>query len=413
MSDPSPRIYWLTEEFFPPQIGGVELMAANLSRGLTQRGLATQVITRQTQPRSASEEHIDGVRVRRVPPAGQIKGSGWRAAPRMLRYLTGLALLLIREARQYDIVIVSGMKIIPLAAVPVCRLLQRRCVIRVESTYELVEPLSAESLRVMRRLGALLHAALAKLQRLLLAHADAVIVISAEVEQLLRAGGLSPARFARIPNAVDTDKFRPATASERNDLRRRLGLPVDRTILLYAGRLSRAKGVPLLVDAAPELIARHPGLCIIIVGSGKGSFDDCEAELVEAIRANSLGQDVHMWGPADRVHDYMRAADIAIFPSHYEGFGVGLIEALATGVPVVATPVGIARELVREAETGFVFSPGNRRGLVAAIEAALNARPGWSDLGRRERLAVEPYALERIVTEYEALCRRLCGAAPR
>lgn len=409
MSDPSPRIYWLTEEFFPPQIGGVELMAANLSRGLAQRGLATQVITRQTQPPSASEERIDNIRVRRVPPAGQIKGSGWRAAPRMLRYLAGLALLLIREVRQYDIVIVSGMKIIPLVAVPVCRLLRRRCVIRVESTYELVEPLSAESLRVMRRLGTLLHAALASVQRFLLAQADAVIVISDEVEQLLRAGGLSPACFARIPNAVDTEKFRPATASERDDLRRRLGLPLDRTVLLYAGRLSRAKGVPLLVEAAPELIARHPDLCIIIVGTGKGSFDDCETELADAIRSHSLGEDVHMLGPTDRVHDYMRAADIALFPSHYEGFGVGLIEALAAGVPVVATPVGIAKELVQDAKTGFVFSPGNRRGLVAAIEAALATRSGWTDLGRRERQAVEPYALEHIVSQYESLCRSLCA----
>ena len=57
----------------------------------------------------------------------------------------------------------------------------------------------------------------------------------------------------------------------------------------------------------------------------------------------------------DRVPEYLQAADLCIFPSDYEGFGVGLIEALATGTPVVSTPVGVARELVRHGETGFVF----------------------------------------------------------
>lgn len=402
----APQIYWLTEEFFPPQIGGVEIMVSLLSQGLAKRGLGTCVITRQTVPPSLAAEIIGAVQVRRIPPSGQIKGAGWRAIIRMLGYLSRLTRLLVRERRQYDLVIVSGMKIIPLVAVPVCRLLGKRCLVRVESTFELQEPLSAKSRGEMRLLGGWLQHSLARLQRAALRGADRVIAISPEVEQLLRAT-VPSARIVTIPNAVDARRFSPATPDRKHELRQRLGLPRDRTLLLYIGRLSRAKGVAMLVQAAPQLMVHDPRLCLVIVGSGRGSFDDCEAELSDYVRAQRLESSVLMHAATDRVPDYLQAADLCIFPSDYEGFGVGLIEALATGTPVVSTPVGVARELVRHGETGFAFPIRDAAAMVAAIETALGARSAWPEIGRRAREAIEPYELDSVVMRYEQLCRQV------
>jgi glycosyltransferase involved in cell wall biosynthesis len=404
---PAPQIYWLTEEFFPPQIGGVELMVSYLSQGLAARGLAVRVITRQTEPPSSPAEALGAVDVRRIAPSGQIKGAGWRAVARMLGYLTRLARLLLRERHHYDLVIVSGMKIIPLAAVPVCRLLGKRCLIRVESTFELHEPLSAQSRGDMRLLGGWLQRSLARLQRAALARADRVIAISPEVEQLLQTTAVTPARIVTIPNAVDASRFSPATPAQRRALRTKLGLPEDRTLLLYIGRLSRAKGVDMLVRAAPRLLAHDPKLCLVIVGTGRGSFDDCESELIAFVREQRLGDDVLLKGATDRVPDYLQAADLCIFPSEYEGFGVGLIEALATGTPVISTPVGIARELVMNGETGFTFPPRDENAMITAVETALAARSRWEEIGRRAREAIQPYELESVVTRYERLCREL------
>src|SRR5579862_4256528 len=94
-----PRIYWLTEGYFPPQLGGLELMVSRLSEGLAARGLEVNVITRQPEPPSLPEQYIAGVHVRRIQPAGQLKGIGWRAVPLLVGYLARLAFMLIREAR--------------------------------------------------------------------------------------------------------------------------------------------------------------------------------------------------------------------------------------------------------------------------------------------------------------------------
>ena len=406
MSSRAPQVYWLTEEFFPPQIGGVEIMASLLSQGLAERGIGMSVITRQTEPPSPEAETIGRVHVRRIPPPGQIKGAGWRAIIRILRYLSRLTRLLVRERRQYDVVIVSGMKIIPLAAVPVCRLFHRRCVVRVESTFELQEPLSAQSRVGMRLLGGWLQRSLARMQRAALRSADRVVAISPEIEQLLHKA-VPTAHIITVPNAVDARRFSPATPEGKREMRQQLGLPQERTLLLYIGRLSRAKGVAMLVQAAPRLRAHNPQLCLVVVGSGRGSFDDCEAELLNYIRNQKLERDVLMYAATDRVPDYLQAADLCMFPSDYEGFGVGLIEALATGTPVVATPVGVARELVKHGETGFAFPPQDAAAMVAAIESALAARGAWSEIGQRARRAIQPYELDTVVQRYELLCREL------
>ena len=221
----APRVYWLTEEFYPPQIGGVELMVSYLAHGLAAHGIATQVITRQTAPPSLDEETIGSVRIRRIRPGGQMKGLGWRALPAVLGYLCRLGTILLFEARAYDVVIISGLKIIPLAAIPLCGLLRKRCIIRIESTFELAEPLSAESARSMGRLGRVLHRVLQGTQRYVLSHANPVVAISQEVEHMLLAAGVAPGRIARIPNGIDLSRFQPVSTARKLELRREL---VDR-----------------------------------------------------------------------------------------------------------------------------------------------------------------------------------------
>jgi len=407
----APRICWLTEEFYPPQIGGAELMVARLTQGLAHRGFAVNVITRQPERPCAPRERIGRVVVRRIRPAGQIKGSGWPALPFVFAYLARLAWLLVREARGYDILIVSGMKVIPLVAVPVSRLLGKRCVVRLESTSEISEPLTAESVESMaNRLGRLARAFSSRVQWSMLRRADRAIAPSAALQAALRTSGFPTAQVSTIPNAVDLAQFHPVTPRERLHLRGELGLPRDATLLIFIARLSRAKGIDLLVDAWPRIAARHPELCLVIVGAGAGSYDDCERDIAESIRRAALGPDrVRMTGVTDRVADYLQAADLYILPSDYEGFGVGIIEALATGLPTLLTPVGVAPQLVRDGENGFLFPVRDREAMIRAIDTAMTVRARWPEIGARARAAVEGMGLETVVQEYVQLCADLVG----
>ncbi len=405
-----PRIYWLTTEFFPPETGGTGMIAARLSQGLAERGFSVQVITRQTVPHCAAQESVGKVQVRRINPAGGMKGAGWRAFPTMLGFIARLALVLFSETKNYDIVVISGMKTIPIAAVPVCRLLRKKCVIRIESPFEMVEPISAESLDMMHGIGGRFMTGVVKrMQRAVLRHADCVIAISRDIADRLMHFEHPPRRLARIPNAVDMMKFEPAPADERARLRERLGFPAGRTIVLYVGRLSRAKGVMMLIEAWSELIGKFPDAYLVMVGSGKGSWDDCEADIAAYVRDHELTSRVALAGHSGRVHEYLRAADLFVNPSDYEGFSLTLVEALGCAVPVVTTSVGVAPEVIRDGLNGFLCPPKNKEAFTAALALALGQQSRWASIGRLGRESVQAFDIPEIIGQYAALLRELNG----
>ena len=404
------RVYWLTPEFFPPEMAGMGIITSRLAGALAERGAEVQVITRQTLPRCAPRERIGRVEVRRLTPAGRMKGVGWRALPAMLIYIAKLMVLLIANARRYDVVIISGMKTIPLAAVPVCRLLGKPCVLRVESPFEIAEPISAESLAKMQPLlGRALSRALRAVQLATLRGADRVIAISSEIARRLEQLKYPQARMVCIPNAIDLRRFHPVSGVERERLRARLGYPPGRIVLLYAGRRARSKGVMLLMQVLPELIARHPNLFAVLVGSGRGAWDDCEEEVVAFRRRHHLQEHTKLFGHSDQLQQHFQAADLFVTPSDYEGFGLTTVESLACATPTVTTSVGIAPELVHHGVNGFLCPPKDAQALGNTIELALNERQRWPEIGRRAREAAAPFDVPRVIEQYVALCHELRG----
>jgi len=401
----TPRILWLTEEFFPPQVGGVELMVARLSAELAKSGLEVGVIARQSDPPSAVEERIGAVRVRRLAPGGVLKGTGWRAVLPLLAFLTRLCVALIREARRYDVLIVSGMKTIPLVAVPLSRLLGKRCIVRLESTSELDEPGFAERPHGERALLEwVANRVSARLQRAALIRADSVVALSGALEKRLLETGVPVSSISQIANAVDLHAFRPPTVAERAALRGQLGLPENATLMVYVGRLSRAKGIDLLVRMWPQISARHPELHLLIAGGGRDSHDDCEAELRKYLSSSFPGRErITMLGSTDHVNLYLRASDLYILPSHFEGFSIAIIEALASGLPSLLTPVGSVPELIRDGENGFIFAARDGGALVAAVDAAFAARDRWPEIGRRARATVGTMDLGAVAEQYRVL----------
>ncbi len=241
------------------------------------------------------------------------------------------------------------MKIIPLVAVPLCALMGKRCVVRVESSFEIREPVSAASLDGGADSASRDPDRALPDEGLMLQLSDRVVVISEEILELLREGK-GKISLARIPNAVDLERFKPVSGPERDELRARLNLPCDRTVIVFAGRLSRAKGIEMLVHAWPDLLARHPDLYLVIVGSGGGSFDDCEPDLRSFVKQRALEGSVHFAGMSSNVEEFLQAGDIFVFPSDYEGFSLGLVEALGSAIPSVVTSVGAAPQLIEHGQ---------------------------------------------------------------
>jgi glycosyltransferase involved in cell wall biosynthesis len=251
-----------------------------------------------------------------------------------------------------------------------------------------------------------------RLRLSLLRRAAAVIAISTEIHAGLLTRGISAARIHDIPNAVDLEKFHPVTAQEKQRLAGELGLPAGKTLVIYAGRLSRAKGLPMLIEAWPTLIERHPDLCLLVVGSGRISFDNCEDYVKEFSRSHQLETHVRFFPESSRVHEYLQAADLFIFPTEYEGFSLALVEALGCALPVVVTSVGAAPDLIQEGQNGFLFPPKNSAAMLSAFDAALAARHRWPAIGAAARASVTRFDLSVVAEQYLVLCRELLRKPP-
>jgi glycosyltransferase involved in cell wall biosynthesis len=406
------RAYWLTEAFYPPIVGGQELFAAQIVQALAARGLRMQVITRQSIPPSASSETIGRVKVRRFAPAGNLKGKAWRAVLPILGYLLRLLVVLLKEFRSYDVIIVSGAKLMPMIVVPVCHLTRRKCIVRVESFFELKEAVSAESVRSMGGAPARFVVGAIDATRLFfLRRAHAVVAISKEIRAALLQRGIRGDRIQNIPNAVDLEKFAPIGAEEKARLIEKLDLPRDRLLVVFAGRLSRAKGLPMLIEAWPAIIARHPQLCLLVIGSGHISFDNCEAYVTDFARTHALQDSVKFLGERANMHEYLQAADLFLFPTEYEGFSLALVEAMGCQLPVVVTAVGAAPDLIQNGENGFLFAPKNSAAMNSALDTAIAARSRWPQIAAAARASVMRFDLSSIADRYLALCGDLTEQA--
>lgn len=212
--------------------------------------------------------------------------------------------------------------------------------------------------------------------------------------------GLQPRRLALIPGAgVDTDAFRPPASRAPN----------DPPVALCMARLLWDKGLGELAEAARILKARGVALRIRLVGPLDGNPAAVPRETVEGWTGEGL---IDWAGPTRDAAGAQAGADIAVLPSYREGLPKALLEAAATGLPLVATDVPGCREICRDGETGLLVPPRDAGALADALarlagDPALRAR-----LGAAARAAVEAEFSDRVViAQTLALYERLAARA--
>ena len=151
------------------------------------------------------------------------------------------------------------------------------------------------------------------------------------------AAGLRASRIEVVPDGIDLERFRPPTGAERAAARAALGVGPDTLVVLYSGRVHGEKGVDVLLDAW-ERLALDPGAARLVVLGAQAP-----GEPVSGYEAALVARGVRgvQWLPArDDVLPVLHAADLAAAPSRHESFGCSIVEAMAAGVPVVASRAG-------------------------------------------------------------------------
>lgn len=398
---PPARICIVSEIYHPEDPGGQGRQAHDLSTALRAAGCEVRALTRRHFAASRKREMLGMVMVRRLPPLGMTKGDGWRALAPTLVFLISLTWMLLRDARHYDSILVHGVKLILVPPLLVGMLFGKRVFAKVDATAEIEHAITAESLQRMKmRQSSRLIRAWTATRRRLLRTADAIIAISGEVKEALLRNGARSEQVFDIPNGLDLQRWQLAAPAEKQALRRDLELPA-RPLVICVGRLSRAKGVHTVLQAWFALCDERLDAHLLLVGSGVGSYDDCERELRALCAASPHRDRVIFTGQVDNVHDYLRAADVFVQCSEHEGFGLALVEAMACGLPCVTTPVGAARDVVEAGVNGVLVPVGDAVALAGELRALLERGDRREAMGAAARRAViSRYDLQQVAQRY-------------
>jgi glycosyltransferase involved in cell wall biosynthesis len=387
---------FLTESFHPVMGGGEGHIRA-LGRALAATGVPCTVLTRRGDALWPAAEELDGVRVIRVGPPGPARLGKYLMVP-------AVCAALVRERSRFDVLVVRGTRVLGMPGLLVARLLGKAVVLQAEINGEMSGEAYVWGTRFATGPGRGLVRGAVALRNLFFRDADAFVAMSRAIRGEFLAAGVARERTVHLPHGVDTARYRPAGADEKQALRRQLGLPASCVIFGYTGRLLRGKGLEALLEAFAELATGAPEAHLVLVGSGEGQALSVDAELRAEVERRSLGSRVTFAGRVDEVEAWLRAMDVFVFPSLYEALGISLIEAASTGLPSVASRTGGIVDVVRDGETGLLVEPGRVSDLLSAMRALLQDAPRRSALGRAAREdAVQRFAFGATVTRYRCL----------
>ena len=354
-----------------PRLGGAEKQLEALAPLLNKHGIEIEILTRR-YPGLARFEFIDGVPVYRLPIFKT------KALASLIFTLT--ALPVIRRLHP-DIIHAHGLLSPTTTAVMAKRLLGI--------------PVVSKSLRggILGDLERLKnnpfgHRRLKMLQK----HVDMFITISKEIKDELVKNGISQERCTFIPNGVKLDRFQPVSKNDKKLLRKQLGLP-DGPLVIFTGRLETEKRVDQLIQIWFQVHKQYTDAHLLILGTGS------QAEKLK----RTAGEGILFGGLVGDTAPYLQTADLFVLPSISEGLSNALLEALATGLPVVVTPTGGTTDIVRHKVSGWLVQNYNPQDLLKGILAFLDnqsLRESCAHEGRS--YVVENYSL---INTADNLCK--------
>ena len=373
-----PGVLMVTGAYFPELSGG-GLQCKAIVHALRSEVRFT-VLTTCTDKSLPRHVAIDGMPVHRVFIRVSSRWSKLRAAWAMARSFLGLA-------SSTDLVHLHGFSQKSILLVLLAKLSGKRIVLTLHTAGQ-DEP---ESVRRQGRLAAWAYA-----------RADLYLTVSAPLTDSLLRHGVPASRICRVSNGLDLQRFRPAAAGEQANLRRTLGLPVDGLLILFVGLFSADKGPHVLFDAWRRIAAgAGDGSSLVYVGATESRYYEVDASLASGIRetarSGGLAGRIVFAGETPTIEQFYRAADVFVFPTRREAFGMALVEAMASGLPCIASRIpGVTDEIIADGETGLLVESHDVDALAAALSRILSDRAYAGRLGRAARDAVDPrFAIER------------------
>jgi glycosyltransferase involved in cell wall biosynthesis len=384
--------------------GGASRVLYEETTRLVARGHTVRLLTRHVDPQWPEGECVDGVRV------SSYRVTKTNAAAFLISTMTNARALFdrLREEEPIDLMHVHQ----PFSAVGVFRSKTSRSIPTLYTCHSLAyEEYDTRSPHPNPLLAALHSSGRKWIERSAIGHSARVTTLSEFMRQRVHERhGIPLERIEIIPGGVDELRFHPG--GDKRSLREKLGLPVDRFMLLSVRNLVPRMGLDNLIRAMRIVAREVPGALLVLGGTG-----GLRSYLEEIVAEHRLTDHVLFTGfiPEDALPRYYQSADLFVLPTvRLEGFGLVTLEALASGVPVVGTRIGGTPEILEKLDPGLLCASTDPDSLAERIldhYRVWTQRPDqYADLVRRCRRYVEDhFTWQRHVDRLEALYTRLTG----
>ncbi len=371
-----PRVVMVIQRYYP-HLGGAERQIQQLAPRLQARGFEICVLTRHEAGLPRFEE-VEGIPVYRLPSIG----------PKTIAAAVFIGSAVFQLGRLRPDIVHAHEILSPASAA----LLSKRLYGHPVVVKLLRGGLLGDIYKIKRRpFGR---------QRLhgLSREVDSFVVISREIESELAQQGIAQPKRIFIPNGVDTERFTPVSELQKLHLRSEFQLPQKALVVVYLGRLVVEKHVDYLLKVWNDVRLAIPDAYLVIVGSGPE-----ESRLKELSVAG-----VQFVGESSNPVRYLQAADLFVLPSSTEGLSGSLLEAMSTGIPVLATSVGGTPDVIQNGLNGYLISSDNLDQLKQGLQILLSDHDLRKRLGSNARLRIlSNYSMDLDAERLASLYHRL------
>jgi glycosyltransferase involved in cell wall biosynthesis len=322
-------------------------------------------------------------------------GGAWPAHWRDRAFALGVAATILFSGRRYEVIyfLMQGLHLA--LGLPVAQALGKPVVMK----------FSGSSIITMMKDSWLGRLELRLLQR----WARRVMVLNDGMIEEAVAAGFDRAQLAWMPNPVDTDDFCPVPPEENQRLRAQLDIPAGAQVVVYVGRLAPEKELRSLLGAFRQVLDRHPGALLILVGDGPDG-----PSLHSRAAESGIAANVRFTGRVaiPVVREWLQCADVFTLVSSNEGLPCSLIEAMSVSLPSVVSNIPANAQLVQDGVHGLVVPLRDENAIAAALNKLLDNPASRARLGAAARQRIlKNYSTDHVTSRYEMLFADILGQA--
>jgi len=382
------NICFVTPEYFPIS-GGTGAYVYYLSQYLQKLGHNVHVVARHSED---SEDIVDGVDVHYRKGKGNAVTRYWRFARSASSKIKEL-----NEKIGLDI-IHANLPLVPSFAIP--KESARALVCAVHSTWKgeavVTKRDNPKNLNPNEKMMLRFNFMLRSYEKKLMNRSDALIAVSKYTfSELTELYGIDEKKIFVIYNGVDINKFKPRV--NKAELKREFSLEEKQKTVLFVGRLYHRKGLEILLHSIPPVLQEFSDVKFAISGTG---FKEKEESLRKLAKKLKIEEQVKFLGyiPDEKLPFLYSASDIFVLPAIYENFPFAILEAQATGLPVISTKVGGIPEFLTDNENGFLIDPGDPTQLTQKVLTLLQDQQLAKEMGKRGRKLIKDKLSWRLIT---------------